>query len=301
MNVETKLERKCPTCERIIKYSNKYNLNAAQNNNRDCKSCSTKKNRPEGYKEKLSERFKGKNNPMWGKTGSLNPFYGKKHTEETKRKIIENRNYSSYKTEKFRKKISDLTKGKKNPMYGKTVYDVWFKKYGKKIADEKMEELKLKQSFLNSGEKNKMFGRPSPKNSGNGICGRYKNWFFRSLLELSYMINVIERFNLVWETGEKEKYKIEYEFNGVNRNYFPDFIIENKYIVELKPKKLQKTLLNQSKFLYAEKFCLENGYKFKVTNIKNINKKELLLLIDNGLVNLTNKWKHKIKPNNDIY
>jgi len=44
-----------------------------------------------------------------------------------------------------------------------------------------------------------------------------------------------------------------------------------------------------------------NGYKFKVTNIKNINKKELLLLIDNGLVNLTNKWKHKIKPNNDIY
>lgn len=301
MKEEIKLERKCPTCERVIKYSNKYNLKKAQKNNRDCKICSSKKNRPEGYREKLSEKFKGENNPMWGKKGGLNPFYGKKHTKESKEKIIKNKDYSVYKTEKFRKKISDLTKGNKNPMYGKSLYNVWSEKYGTRIADEKMKELKLKQSVLNSGEKNNMFGKPSPRNSGNGICGWYKNWFFRSLLELSYMINVIERFGLVWETGEKEKYKIEYNFNGIIRNYFPDFIIGNKYIVELKPKKLQKTPLNQSKFLFAKKFCSQNGYKFKVTNIKNINKNQLISLINNGLVKLSNKWKHKIEVTNDIY
>ncbi len=35
---------------------------------------------------RTTPRF-GKDNPMWGRTGALNPFYGKKHTDETKRKI----------------------------------------------------------------------------------------------------------------------------------------------------------------------------------------------------------------------
>lgn len=36
------------------------------------------------YREIMSERVMGENNPMYGMYGNLNPFYGKEHTQETK-------------------------------------------------------------------------------------------------------------------------------------------------------------------------------------------------------------------------
>ena len=139
-----------------------------------------------------------------------------------------------------------------------------------------------------------MFGKPAPKNSGNGICGWYKGWFFRSILELSYMIFVIERFNLEWKSAENSEFKVEYTIDGVNRNYFPDFVVGNKYVVECKPKKLWTTNSNLTKFECAEKFYKEKNLKFKVRDIKKIQKEELIKLIEQGLVILTNKWKEKI-------
>lgn len=56
------------------------------------------KHQSEEAKCKQSESMKGKNNPMYGKTG---PMKGKHHSEESKRKI------------------SEATVGKNNPMYGK--------------------------------------------------------------------------------------------------------------------------------------------------------------------------------------
>jgi hypothetical protein len=269
-------------------------LNAEKKQSK-CKSCGIKEVITDEVKKRMSERFKGENNPMFGKFGDLNPFFGKHHTEESKKNMVKDRDYTIYKTEEFRQKISNISKGKNNPMYGKSVYDVWVKNYGKDIADEKMLEFKKKQSLNNSGEKNNMFGKPSPINSGNGICGWYKGWFFRSLLELSYMVNVIERFNLEWENGESEKYKIPYEIDGVKRNYFPDFVINKKYIVECKPKKLNLTSINQTKFEYAKKYCTDNGFIFKTRDVPKIKQEQLLTMINNGLVVLTNKWKDKVK------
>lgn len=37
----------------------------------------------------MSERVSGDKNPMYGMTGELNPFYGKKHSEETRRTLSE--------------------------------------------------------------------------------------------------------------------------------------------------------------------------------------------------------------------
>jgi hypothetical protein len=290
----TSFKRKCSKCECEITYKNKYNMLNAEKKQSKCKSCGLKEVMTEDVKKRMSERFKGEKNPMYGKFGELNPFFGKKHSDETKKKMVVGRDYSVYKTDEFRQKISKLVKGKGNPMYGKSIYEVWVKKYGKNIAETKMSKFKKLQSKLNSGENNSMYGKPSPKNSGNGICGWYKGWFFRSLLELSYVVSVIERFNLDWENGESEKYKISYEIDGAKRNYFPDFVIGGKYMVECKPKKLWEIKINKIKFKFAKEFCNKNGLIFKITDISKIKKPYLLELISIGDVVLTNKWKDKI-------
>ncbi len=229
-------QRKCPECDEILTYSNKYERNRAEKNKVICKSCST--------------------------LGDKNPFFNKKHTEEFKKKISEFRIgkdfYSEVSKDKLRIKMTE-----NNPMFGKSVYDVWVEKYGNDEADKKMIELKKKHSNNNSGEKNNMYGKPSPIGSGNGWSGWYKNWYFRSLRELSFMINEIENKNMNWENGEQKKYKISYvDWNGQNRNYFPDFIIDNKQMVECKPTKLQSSISVLSKKKAAEKFCEENNLEY---------------------------------------
>lgn len=51
-------------------------------------------------------------------TGKNNPFYGRKHTEETKQKISKSK-AGKKQSEEIRKKKSEIFRGEKNPMYGK--------------------------------------------------------------------------------------------------------------------------------------------------------------------------------------
>jgi len=68
---------------------------------------------PQEVRDKISKSLKGKmageNNPMYGKCGKDSPVYGRKHTEEEKRKM----SISITKSHEFR----DLT-GENNPMFG---------------------------------------------------------------------------------------------------------------------------------------------------------------------------------------
>jgi hypothetical protein len=80
-----------------------------------------------------SERFKGENNPMFGKRGILSPNFGKKWTEEHRRnasishlgqtRTIESRKKQSEKTKGRKQTIEHISKrarsGEQNHMYGK--------------------------------------------------------------------------------------------------------------------------------------------------------------------------------------
>lgn len=106
--------RNCPECGKEMSYAFDTGLIRANKNNSLCNSCARKGKRNPFYgkdhsdevKKACGDRFRGhvkskehiqkwkktiqengslsgKNNPMYGKTGELNPFYGKKHSEET--------------------------------------------------------------------------------------------------------------------------------------------------------------------------------------------------------------------------
>lgn len=249
--------RICPSCGKDILYKSKYNKNTAEKLNKTCPSCVT-----------------------------IN-----QHKNVNRKKKI-NINNDTFKTEEYKNKVKHV--GDTNGMFGKSFYDKWLSKYGKDIADKKLIEFKAKQVFNNTGSKNSMYGKPSPTGSGNGWSGWYNSWFFRSLLELSYFINHIEKNNLQYECGEQQKYKIQYNtINGL-RNYFPDFIIGNE-MIEIKPKKLWNSENVIAKKIAAEKWCNENNKIYKLHEPIKINNEILIELYKSGKIKFTNKYEEKIK------
>ena len=65
-------------------------------------------------KKKISEAEKGKNAPMYGRTGENAPMYGKHHSEETRRKISEANKghtfYGKHQSDEAKRKISEAAK-----------------------------------------------------------------------------------------------------------------------------------------------------------------------------------------------
>jgi len=289
-----KFYRRCPSCNVLLGYTRKKNRNTAERKKLLCQSCSHKEveKRPEvilRHKER-SKELSIKN------SGKGNPFYGRKHSDESRKRMkkvqqgLDKKNNPIYQSEEFREKSKRT--GKLNGMYGRNVYSVWLKKYGKKEADERMAKAKKKWSKSSSGKNNGMYGKPSPQGAGNGWSGWYKGWFFRSLKELSYMIKVIEKKGYKWESAEKKKYSIPYiDYKNKKRTYRADFILDNKIMIEVKPKKLMDTPTNTLKKNAALKFCSKNGLDYRMVDIKRLGQKKIIDLFKNKEIILTEKYK----------
>lgn len=268
--------RNCPVCNKILTYSNKWERNRANKNNKVCLVCRT---------QKLLQ----------------DPEYQRKLNEGVQRFQLE------YKNNSFRRKLSLTTKrklrknskrlyGKNNPTYNKSIAQWWVEKYGVEIAEQKMTELSEKRSDNVSGKNNPMYGKPSPKGSGNGWSGWYKGWFFRSLHELSYMINVIERQNLIWESAEQKKYAVPYtDWEGKQRTYFADFIVDGKIMIECKPKKLHQSMAVQSKRTGAMVFCQKNDLTYRMECPILLTIDEIKQLHDNGEIKFLPRYEEKYK------
>lgn len=256
--------RICPKCSKELVYKNQYNLKSAINKKSLCRSCT------------LSNLFSGKNNP----------FYGKTHSTETTKLISQKR--------KGQRNSPSTEFGRNGIINRKSIYQCWLERYGKEEADKRLLDFKRKQSVNNSGSKNSMYGKPSPIGSGAGWSGWYNGIYFRSLRELSLLYYLI-RNNINFVTTENKKYAIKYiDIDGKERNYFPDYLINNKILVEVKPRKLLKSDNNKLKFDAAFKYCLDNNLKYKITEPKIIDKKILIDLFLSGKITFIKKYNERM-------
>ena len=258
-----KYTRICPKCENTIEYSTKYVLQTAIKNNGICKSCSSKEKLIKIHKEITD----GIRQPL---------FAGLTHTQESIDKMMNHPNHKAWTKHDNCVGEKNHFTGKKNTEY---LLELWTKKYGVDEAYRMLTETRKKQSANSSGKNNGMYGKPSPQGSGNGWSGWYKNWYFRSLLELSYVVLVLERFNIAWSSAETIKIKYT-DFNNIERNYFPDFLLNNKYVIEIKPKRLFNSIHVIYKKNAAIKYCNENNLIYKIISpqilkISEIRKKYL--------------------------
>ncbi len=247
MNEKSPLSRNCPKCGKIVVYRYKGDCDKAVRRNSLCKQCSAKNN--------ASKRdYRGNKNPFWGKT----------HSRETIDRIQKG-DHSYKQTAKYRRMVSKQTAGSSNPMYGKSVYDVWIEKYGKEEADIRRQAKRNKVSEKCSGTANPMYGKPAPRGAGQGWKGWYKGWFFRSLKELSYVINVLEKGTHNWKSAETRDLSIHFvDWRGHDRTYRADFLVDDKRLVEVKPSRLMSTPTNLAKRKAAGTFCAARGYEYIV-------------------------------------
>ena len=255
-------KRNCPICDKEIGYTCEKNYNYAEKTKKLCNSCTVKRsnkeigtfkrNCPQCNEEILYKNEKGCNRA--NNNGIL-----------CRKCIITNHNNNP----EIRKKIADtLSNGHPNPHKGKTLYQVWEEKYGENVAIQKQQELHEKYNQMRSGENNPMYGKQRPKGAGNGWSGHYKGYYFRSILELSYLKYLLDN-DIKFENAEKKEYKIEYKINNNKKTYRPDFyLVKTKELIEIKPKKLVNIQENQYKF---EAATIKWGSNFKILTEENIN------------------------------
>lgn len=265
--------RNCPKCQTLLTYGYKQTFTKATEKNSLCRSCThTLRCEDPMVRKSLSERAAG----MFG---SRNSFYGKRHTNTTKDVI--------------RVKARLNSTGIGNPMYGRSLQQVWETKYGKEEADKRTAEKKRKQSLASSGERNPMYGKPSPNGSGNGWSGWYRGHFFRSLRELSFM-TTLDRFGLPWQSAETSDLSTSYmDPSGHVRTCRADFVVDGRYLVECKPRRLWNTPAVRAKVIALREKAALVKLTFKVIDPCVLRTEDITKMVTSGDVMFTARYQVK--------
>jgi len=200
-------------------------------------------------------------------TGKNNPFYGKKHSEETKKRMKEN--HADF-TGENNPLVIWLNKSEKNrevytaimrERFAKEKLDLDFVKHKSEALSKSMCQAHL-DGKLNFG-----------KNHKHGYFFSEKqdlNIFYRSSYELLFL-EQCEKNNEIYKFIPCP-FRIEYINNNGNvRNYIPDFFINNLIIIEIKPKSMIKFGNNELKAKAAIDFCKQKNYKFVILTEDNLN------------------------------
>lgn len=281
-----RIDIKCDICDTEFDATYRNQIKSFKIYDKDtCRSCRQKEQYRLGLRENNKKRCRERAADMKGKT--MEELFGTETAINAKLKM------------------SIANTGENNAMYGNRDPErlrgfIKHQKYckGKSFeeiyGEDKACEMKTKLSIASKGENNPMYGKPSPTGSGNGWSGWYKDEYFRSLMELSYIIYLNDN-NIKYESAEQKKYAVKYvDYKGTERNYFPDYYLtDSDTMIEVKPKNLLNSQDNLKKFENTRKL-----YKFKIVTEDNlilIKPKDLKPLIESGEVKLIDRYMNKFK------
>jgi len=246
-----------------------------------------------GYLNNCSVQCRNKN-----KTINRGYWAGKKQSNEMIEKRVRNTNQKNKeikrkktmldkygednpaKVRSFKEIISSKNKGKKvvrDEIWQKKIINS--KKNNGTLVHTKKTKEKISKSLNNFYQNNRERSKYCSINTNkNHFCGWYRNLYFRSSLELSFLIR---NYDKKMESCEIEKFRISYTVGDKQKGYFPDFT-DNNFIYEIKPSSLLKYKDNQIKIKRGKEIY---GEKFKVITEQEcpyITKSMILELIDSG-------------------
>lgn len=252
------------------------------------------------------------------KAGSKNPFFGKKNSDSTKEKISKankghkrwlGKKHSTETCKKISKSVSTSITGKGNPMYGKSVYDVWVDKYGKEEADKKQTRTVEKIKSTHAGKSQEEKDMISRKIKERQLANRNKDPInYRTSKQKAAYASLYANSKFKKNRIEKivENYLIEhnipYQYSIIMSKFQFDFLIENRIVIEVhgdywhaNPKffnlmgtdgkrKLNKMQLSKiERDVIKSQFLLDHDFKLLCLWEDQILNGEFMRLIDNFL------------------
>ena len=303
MKQETEFFHLCPKCGKKCFHKSKSMLTNFEWRMKSGKTkgwCHQCLANDEDLKQKKLDYYKTHDFPMSGRT--VYDIWVEKYgvdvanqRREEHRKHVSEAYHSMTDEQKAEHAKKSARIGSQNGMYGKSIYERWVELYGIEEADRKYaiwhEKIK---SNAKTGKDNPNFGKSPAIGSGNGWSGWYKGWYFRSLKELTYMIDVIEANSFTWKGVETKDFNILCEIDGKQHVYHGDFLVNDKIFVEIKPKRLMNTKINVAKKEAALKFCKEHGYEYRMVDVKNISEDRLIGLFEEGQVTFIEKYNKRM-------
>lgn len=173
------------------------------------------------------------------------------------------------------KKMSEVTTGDKNPMFGKHDHVHGLKRYAKEKTGKSLEEvhgielaqkIRSRRSEMSRGSKNPAYGKVYQR-GGKSVKGYYKSLFFRSLLEYSFMKHMESEGLTLHTDVDYECFSVPYVFEGQPRTYCIDFYVSSRRVAyEVKPSYVIKKVsaINEAKWSAAREYFKQRGVEFCV-------------------------------------
>jgi hypothetical protein len=199
--------------------------------------------------------------------GEGNTFFGKKHSKKTRKQM--SNNHADFTGDK-NPLVKWLKKDPKNKeVYSNRMKEVW--------KDEKLHQMTYKRNLENA---KKMVLNENHHPYSNCETGWFQSIKFSN--KFYYQSSYEKKFLEFCESSDKIKalqklpFVISYkDENGRKRNYYADFLVNQRIVIEIKPKSMLNYNHNKEKIKAGKKYCRSNGYEYKLLmeeELKNLNK-----------------------------